>query len=43
MKTGVALEFSTPIPERPPSTPAEADLMRTKIDPRGVWLRGKVS
>ncbi len=43
MRTDVALEFPTPIPETPPPTPAKVDLMRTKIDPRGMELNGKVS
>ncbi len=42
-KTRFALELSTPIPKRPPSTPVEVDLGRTNIDPQGVWLQGKVS
>ena len=42
-KTGFALGCPTPIPETPAPTPAEVNLMRTKIDPRGVWLQGKVS
>ena len=42
-RTGFALEFPTPIPETLCPTPDEVAVIRTKIDPRGVWLQAKVS
>ncbi len=40
--TGFALEFPDPTPTTPPPTPEEVELIRTRIDPRGVWLQAKV-
>jgi glutaconate CoA-transferase subunit B len=41
--TGFALEFPNPVLVTPAPTPAEVELIRTQIDPRGVWLQAKVS
>ncbi len=41
-KTGFALEFPDPTPPTPPPTPEEVELIRTRIDPRGLWLQAKV-
>lgn len=41
--TGFRLEFPNPIPTTSPPTSDEVELIRSKIDPRGVWLQAKVS
>lgn len=40
--TGFRLDFAEPVGTTPPPTPEEIELIRTRIDPRGVWLKGNV-
>lgn len=41
--TGFALEFPTSIPATPEPTEEEVALIRTRIDPKGLFLQAKVS
>jgi len=40
--TGFALAFPDPIPTPPPPTEEEIQLIRTRIDPKGLFLQAKV-